>query len=217
MESIKSHVMFDVDGTLIESYQHYEVCFLAAVKEVTGIDLHNNWNTYPFVTDKGILLTFIERQAPQFTLQQLEQQVKPIFINNLKQCISQYPVKEVAGAKAFLKNLLHSGEFQISFATDCWKEATLLSLQSAGFNVDNFTMTSSDDHYARTEIMRIAKERAGDVDDFQLTYFGDSESDMRASDALKMNLVIVGNKIHHYQSINDFQDIPHVLEFVLEH
>lgn len=216
MESIKSHVMFDVDGTLIESYEHYETCFLAAVKEVTGIDLHNNWNTYPFVTDKGILLTFIERQAQQFSLQQLEQQVKPIFIKKLKQCLSQYPVKEVAGAKEFIHNLHNSGEFNISLASNFWKEATLLALGSAGFDVSHLTMTSSDDHYARTEITRIAKERVGEVDDFQLTYFGDAESDMRASDALKMNLIIVGKKIHHYQSIDDFQDIPHVLEYVLE-
>ena len=39
------HVMFDVDGTLIQSYGFDETCFVAAVKEVTGVDLVSDWET----------------------------------------------------------------------------------------------------------------------------------------------------------------------------
>ena len=48
-------VMFDIDGTLIESYDIDEQCFLAAIDEVLGIQIDSRWERYPHVTDAGIL------------------------------------------------------------------------------------------------------------------------------------------------------------------
>ncbi|GAK86809.1 hypothetical protein JCM19238_4417 [Vibrio ponticus] len=51
------HVMLDVDGTLIQSYEFDEQCFIDAVYETTGLKILNDWHNYPNVTDRGILKT----------------------------------------------------------------------------------------------------------------------------------------------------------------
>ena len=70
-----AHVIFDVDNTLIMSHDFDEACFLLAVQETTGMVLLNNWDTYPHITNTGILQTFIERQAPHYCLADLVLQV----------------------------------------------------------------------------------------------------------------------------------------------
>ena len=47
--------MFDIDGTLIDSNEFDNDCYLAAVKEVVGIPLDTNWEKYQHLTDWGIL------------------------------------------------------------------------------------------------------------------------------------------------------------------
>lgn len=207
--------MFDIDGTLIQSFDFDEACYLAAVKEVTGLELVNNWETYPFVTDRGILQTFIERQAPHYLLNDLERLVKPIFIRNIKAHLDKHPAQEVVGAKDFVDHLLADDHYIVSIATGGWGETALLKLGSAGFDTDKLNITSSNDHHARTEIMKLAKKSTENFNDVNLTYFGDAEWDVRACTELGYNLVIVGNRIEYDQSIKDFRNVPKVLTFVL--
>ena len=48
-------MMFDIDGTLVESYEIDSQCFIDAVKEVTGLHVNPDWSKYQHVTDSGIL------------------------------------------------------------------------------------------------------------------------------------------------------------------
>ncbi len=216
---IMKHIMFDIDGTLVQSYEFDEACFLAAVKTVTGIDLINDWDNYPHITDRGILQTFIERQAPHEVLESLEKRVKAVFIGNVKEHLKQYPAKEVSGAKAFVKRLSDDETFAVSFATGGWGETAILKLESAGFDTDLLNIKSSNDHHSRTEIMTLAMlqvaDKHFDSQNHNFTYFGDAQWDIQACDQLGVNLVIVGNRVSHYQTIEDFSDMSKSLEFAL--
>ena len=75
--------MFDVDGTLIESCKVDNALYLSAVEHVTGKLLDDDWSKYPNATDRGILITFIERQAPWLNLNTLEFQVKSVYIQKI--------------------------------------------------------------------------------------------------------------------------------------
>ncbi|NAW65803.1 HAD family hydrolase [Photobacterium halotolerans] len=207
------HVMFDVDDTLIQSSQFDENCFVEAVKSVTGLDLYQSWSDYPHATDRGILRTFIEIQAPDEELADLERRVKAIFIQNIRERLRRRPALEVSGAKAFFHRLLADERFIVSLATGGWRETARMKLISAGFNIDDVSMASSDDHYSRARIMELARERAGDTD-LQLTYFGDAVWDVRACQELGVNLVIVGNKVSHCQSIHDYHSDAQALYYI---
>ncbi|QUJ68766.1 HAD hydrolase-like protein [Photobacterium sp. GJ3] len=208
------HVMFDVDDTLIRSSGFDAHCFMDAVKRVTGLDLNRGLDEYPHATDRGILRTFIQNQAPDEQLDCLEARVKSVFIQNIRLYLEQHPVQEVRGAKAFLHCLLADERFVVSVATGGWGETALLKLQAAGFQTDQLLMASSNDHYVRTQIMMKAREIAGDVNDLPLTYFGDAAWDRQACQDLGVNLVIVGDKVSHHQQVRDFLDVDRLLRFI---
>lgn len=203
--------MFDVDGTLVQSYDFDEQCFIASVQEVTGLKIASDWQSYPYVTDRGILMTFIERQASNYTIEKLENLVKPVFIDKIRAHLISNPAKAVEGAIEFLELLKSKSSIALSIATGGWADTALEKLKSAGFDLERVPLASSNDHYSRIEIMKLAKSRA-DCDSMgSLTYFGDAEWDLRACEELDANLVIVGNRVSHMQQINDFTDVNKTL------
>jgi len=208
-----THIIFDVDNTLVKSYDFDEACFLLAVQEVTGMVLLNNWDTYPNITDTGILQTFIERQAPHFCLSELESLVKKVFIKNIKENLNLSSVKEVLGAKAFFHSLSNNKRYKVSIATGGWGETAKLKLYSAGFDIRNVNIASSNDHYSRAEIIKIASGNQHQNDD--ITYFGDADWDVKACRSLGINLVIVGDRIDYFQSIKDFQNSQKALNYII--
>ncbi|WP_073581037.1 HAD family hydrolase [Vibrio quintilis] len=209
-----NHVMLDIDGTLIQSYEFDEKCFLDAVSETTGIELVSDWETYPHVTDRGILQTFIQRQAPQYSLEELERLVKPVFIRHIEQALHNEPAREVPGAADFVSFLLQSEQHIVSVATGGWGETARLKLESAGFDTDSLIIASSNDHYSRTEIMAVARTKADATLQLPVTYFGDASWDIKACQALGVNLVIVGDRVSHHQQVDDFSQLSSVLSFL---
>ncbi|MGF1764752.1 HAD family hydrolase [Aliivibrio kagoshimensis] len=211
---MKHHVMLDIDGTLLQSYEMDEECFVEAVREATGLEISTDWGGYPFVTDRGILKTFIEQQGLKYSLTELENIVKPIFIRNVQQSVKASPAEEVLGAKKFLSHLLDSDKYVVSIATGGWGETARIKLKSAGFETEKLDIMSSNDHYSRIKIMELAKSAINQIGDYPVTYFGDAEWDLRACEELAVNVVIVGNRVNHYQRIQDFSCLDSALSFV---
>ncbi len=211
---MKHHVMLDIDGTLLQSYEMDEQCFVDAVREATGLEISTDWGSYPFVTDRGILKTFIERQGLKYSLAQLENIVKPIFIRNVQQSVKVSPAQEVIGAKNFVSYLLDSDEYVVSIATGGWGETAKIKLESAGFETEKLAIMSSSDHYSRIKIMELAKSAINQIDNYPVTYFGDAEWDLKACKELEVNVVIVGDRVNHYQRIQDFSCLENALNFV---
>lgn len=209
-----NHVMLDIDGTLIQSYEFDEKCLVDAVYETTGLKLPSDWGSYPYVTDRGILKTFIERQAPHYSLKELEDIVKPVFIRNIQRTISSEPTKEVPGAKEFVSYLLNSEKHIVSVATGGWGETAKLKLESAGFKTEGLIIASSNDHYSRVKIMTVAQLQADSTQKLPITYFGDADWDVKACAELGVNLVIVGERVNHKQRIINFSALDQALSFV---
>ena len=203
--------MFDIDGTLVQSYQFDEDCFLDAVKAVTGLNVLKNWETYEHMSDRGILQTFIQRQAKHLTLEELEPQVKAIFIENIKAYVNHHPVKEVKGAIEFFNYSQARQDVIVSIATGGWRETALIKLESAGFAINNIVMASSNDHHSRIQIMQLAAKKATDQASLPDAYFGDAAWDVTACDELGVNAIIVGNRVEHPQQIKDFTNKQAIL------
>lgn len=211
---MKHHVMLDIDGTLLQSYEMDEQCFVDAVRETTGLEISTDWGSYPFVTDRGILKTFIEEQGLKYSLAELESIVKPVFIRNVQQSVKTSPAQEVSGAKKFVSYLLDSDEYVVSIATGGWGETAKIKLESAGFETEKLAIMSSNDHYSRIKIMKLAKSAINQIDNNPVTYFGDAEWDLEACKELAVNVVIVGDRVNHYQCIQDFNCLDTALGFV---
>lgn len=206
------HLMFDIDGTLTQSYEFDEACYLEAVYEVIGININNNWADYPYVTDRGILKTVIEDYGLPHSLLELEEIVKNVFVNKVKLSIANEPVKEIQGAKRFISYLNERKDCRVSFATGGWYETAKLKLESAGFNTDKLYIASSNDHFSRVEIMKKAREMVDSENRMPVTYFGDALWDVKACEELGFELIIVGNRVDHKQQILDFSYVDDVVK-----
>lgn len=196
--------MFDIDGTLIESYDFDSECFIEAVKEVTGYDIDTDWGRYKHVTDAGILREFFEENS--FDNEDIvTENIKSAFLEKIQGRLERQSISEISGASNFIEKLKTLDNVIISFATGGWYESAILKLQSAGIDISNIPIASSNDHYSRIEIMKIAEKRAAKGATLSFTYFGDGSWDLKACKELGVNFVLVGDRLEHNQSIIDFK------------
>lgn len=198
------HIMFDIDGTLIESYDFDSECLSEAVQEVTGYDIDTNWARYKHVTDAGILREFFEENSID-NKEIIAGKIKSAFIEKIQARIEKQSISEISGASKFIDKLKALDNVIISFATGGWYESAIIKLQSAGIDISNIPIASSNDHHSRIEIMKIAEKRAIKRSDLAFTYFGDGSWDLKACKELGVNFVLVGDKLEHNQSIMNFK------------
>jgi phosphoglycolate phosphatase-like HAD superfamily hydrolase len=199
-------VMFDIDGTLIESCDFDADCFFEAVKVVTGYELNTDWESYQNITDAGILDEFITRHKLDHQRELLHKKVKDQFVQLVSSHLAISPASEIDGAIDFLRQLQSRTDIEVAIATGGWEDTAKIKLQSAGFDVSGLAFASSSDAIQRTKVMQVSESRCSHQRFISKTYFGDGVWDRRASEALSYNFVLVGNKLHHSKQIDNFQN-----------
>lgn len=196
------HIMFDIDGTLIQSYELDSQCYVASVESVLGITPSTDWGSYKHTTDSGILREIISSLPSSVTFESVEKKVKQVFLSNLKSAIDKQPIIPIDGAITFFDELKNRKDFSVSIATGGWKESAILKLKSAGFELNDVVIASADDHHSRVEIMKQALGNLIEPED--VIYFGDGEWDKKACENLNFKFVLVGRRINHWPNIYDF-------------
>lgn len=207
------HIMFDIDGTLIQSYELDSQCFVASVKSVLGVTPSADWGSYKHTTDSGILREIISNLSLSVSFESIEEKVKQAFLSNLKAVINKQPIIPIDGAITFFDELKDMEGFSITIATGGWKESAILKLKSAGFDLNDVVMASADDHYSRAEIMKHALPVSIRPED--VVYFGDGEWDKKACEELGFQFVLVGNRFNHSPQIPNFCHKDETIEQVL--
>lgn len=184
-------IIFDIDGTLVDSMSVDTELYLSSIREVLGQVSIRKLSDYDHVTDSGILAQVLDDNGYSFDLE-VVRSVKSVFVNGLRRYIrtaGSFPI--IDGAVQFVERARKSEDRRIAIATGCWRESALLKLESAGFGIDGIPLVTGDDSPSRVKIMRSALKRIGD--DFRsVTYFGDAEWDQRACEELGWNFIAVG-------------------------
>lgn len=207
-------VMFDIDGTLVESYDFDSECFQAAIKDVIGVSVNPDWSLYQHVTDSGILSEIIEKFGLQNDRERIFSSVKKQFVDRIREHITSHNVSPIHGAFDFLSRLIERQDVAIAFATGGWTESARMKLDAAGINFPDIPLASASDHYSRTEIMKIAEMRLSQGSYDSKTYFGDGSWDQNASKILGYNFIGVGNRVHSTQSIRDYTEAEKVFRYI---
>ena len=205
--------MFDIDGTLLESYKLDSKCYIHAIKNVLGIDIDSDWAKYQHVTDSGILSEVIRLNGIS-NEQEIHDAVKSTFVKLLAQEIEKKPVKQISGASSFVSQLNSMSNVMVSFATGGWYESAVLKLSSAAIEFENIPLASSNDQISRVEIMKTAATRAYLRKPALCTYFGDASWDKEACQQLGFNFVLVGNKLEYKPSFQNFQPINELMSCI---
>lgn len=139
-------VMFDIDGTLVESYEFDSECFQAAVKDVLNITISDDWGRYRHVTDSGILKeVFDTEEVASSRRPQLVTAIKSRFITRIARHLEGHSCRALPGAAAFMAALNQCPDKVIAMATGGWRESALLKLQAAGLSPNGIAMATASD------------------------------------------------------------------------
>ncbi len=196
--------MFDIDGTLIESFDFDANCFKTAVQDVLDTTIDTNWGNYDHVTDSGILNQILDELNPSGDREFIIASIKKRFIEHVSDYLKKNDVSPIRGASDFLPHLMDRKNVKLAMATGGWFESALLKLKAAGLYKQGIPMASSSDHFSRMEIMKIAESRCGTSQYESKTYFGDAQWDLKASEALGYNFVLVGKRFKYKPSFQDY-------------
>lgn len=190
-------IVFDVDGTLLQSVGIDNGCFVAAVKEAWGLaEVSTDWASYSDATDQAIAGDLYRLQYGEEPGQQQFDHLRRVFERRLAELLAQESaaIDPTLGAAKLLAESRKSTTFRAAIATGSWHGALLKKAASAGLNLVNIPIATSDDAERRADIIRVAISRASEqytIREWQsITYVGDGVWDLRA--ALELNLQFVG-------------------------
>jgi GNAT superfamily N-acetyltransferase/phosphoglycolate phosphatase-like HAD superfamily hydrolase len=188
-------VVFDIDGTLLQSAAVDDALYREAVRRVLGeVTLRPTLHDYDFITDAGILSQILADNALQVERDTLHD-IKAHFVNALRRHIDNNgPFIEVPGASDLLRSLRESATHAAAIATGGWRESAELKLQSAGVDYSDFPLATANDHHERTGIMEIALSQLG-TEFESVTYYGDGSWDRDACAALDWRFIPVGSEL----------------------
>ena len=184
-------VIFDIDGTLLDSYGADGALYIAAVESVLGrVRIRESWGEYQHVTDSGILDAILQdnglRRDPGILTT-----IKSKFVENLRCHIEEYgPFPEIPGARDFVRSICRAADRKCAYATGSWSASAVIKLESAGFPVQGVSLSSADDSHERRVIMEHALRQIGDC--ATVTCYGDGTWDREAALSLGWRFVPVG-------------------------
>jgi len=206
-------VMFDIDGTLVDSAGFDTQLYVQAVKSVLGVEIDSDWNAYEHVSDSGIL-DEVMRDAGRGDRAAAAALVQERFVGLVRESLRRAPaaVREIAGAKRLVERLLEAPDVRVGVATGGWEPTAKLKLAHVGIEVARVGFASSTDALQRTSIMQLAAERAMRGAPFErATYFGDGAWDKRASAALGYDFIAVGRAVSHPVVYADLRETDEIL------
>lgn len=195
-----SHLaIFDVDRTLVNTAWAGGHGFVAAVREVLGLDeFSTDWFSYRYSSDNGITDELCRRHLGRgptdAEIAELQQRYM-VFLNGE---IDRDPdcVEEVGGAAALIAAIEAAPGRHAALATGGWRVAATRKLESAGVDTTRCAGGYADDAWGRSEIIATARQRAEQHYAMEFTtvcYVGDARWDVAAARRLGIPFLGVGS------------------------
>jgi phosphoglycolate phosphatase-like HAD superfamily hydrolase len=192
-------VMFDLDGTLVDSTKIDTDCYLQALVDIFGFDLDRidrDWGNYPHITDAGILSTLCSVELGRLPTKPEIDRYQSRFLELLYIATNDRPLLPIDGAIELIKYLQDRPDYAIAIATGAWQSTAKFKLDRSGFGELKIPIACSDDAPARVDIMQCAHDRS--LTHYQrsnftsVTYVGDGVWDSRASQQLDYHFIGIG-------------------------
>jgi len=155
--------IFDIDGTLTETDQVDETCFVQALADAHGITgISTNWAEYPHTTDSAITSHVFQERLNRVPEENELLKFKSRFVSLLEDNCLKNPAlfAEILGASYMLRRLNQELEWRVAIASGSWRVSAELKLKVAGIKEDDFPAAFADDGHSREEILKSAVLKA---------------------------------------------------------
>jgi len=192
-------IMFDLDGTLADTMQADEECFVGALLDVFGFEnVSTDWSAYRHATDSGVLLELFEQRLNRGPQPDEIEQFQSRFVTLLNEAFENSTrFAPIPGTELLLKELANRKHFGTALTTGGWKISAQWKLQKAGLDFPFGASAYADDDCSREGIMSVALERAleqyGQTQFDAIVYVGDAVWDIRASKNLRYHFIGIGH------------------------
>ena len=187
-------VIFDIDGTLVESFHFDGIIYASAVKDVLGeIIIKDSWNQYKNATYTGILRQIMDENkiCEEGQIGKVRKKFGELVRRHLENSDECRPRK---GAISLIDKLLSDQRYKVGFATGGWRHTAEMKLQQVGFDLNNIVLFSSDDSDERAKIMEKCLFALG-IRFNRIVYIGDAEWDLQAAETLGWHFIGVGARL----------------------
>jgi len=190
--------IFDLDGTLVQSYELDAECFVAAFHDALGIaEVDTDWARYDHVTDPGIAAQIIrERRGREPSAGELARLQSAFCLRLAEAAGRDGAYAALPGAAGLLAALRARPDWAMALATGGWRAAARLKIGRSGLDLDDVPAAFGEDGPSRQSIVAaaIARGRAhAGVDDFaRRVCIGDGVWDVRTATSLGLPCIGVG-------------------------
>ncbi|MBG0810928.1 HAD family hydrolase [Methylosinus sp. H3A] len=187
-------VVFDIDGTLIQSMALDGECYGAALFEhFDATDISLDWTTYEHASDPGVVTELYARRIGRAPTAQELRDFQHRFVSRLEAAMSdREPLQETPGASRLLSALAADARFEVVIATGAWREPISMKLAAAGVDIGGFPFACGDDAIERARIFSLAVERAAGSFE-RIVLVGDGVWDIVTARALGFSFLGVGS------------------------
>lgn len=158
-------VIFDLDGTLLQTTGVDDACFIEAMDAALGIrGFETDWSRYAHATDTGLTHEIVRRHHGRAALEQEVRAVHDAFIALLSRQAAERPDRfaRVPGVEPMLARVraMRGAGWGFGLATGAWRASALTKLRAAGLALDDFAGAYADDDPSRRRIILTAAARA---------------------------------------------------------
>ena len=145
-------VLFDIDGTLIDSRTSEGDTYADAVREVLGLEgLSTDWTRYAVVTDAGILDQLAREGLGRPVTDDELAAVRALHVEGLRRCAERGEFRPLPGAREALAAA--SERWPTAIATGNFSPAARLKLDAAGIPWEG-PLSGADDASPRETILQ---------------------------------------------------------------
>lgn len=188
----KKTVLFDIDGTLLDTHGFGREAFIRGLAHVTGVRDELAYVSFAGNTDRNVLNQVMAHRK----LHLAEKDIRRIFdrvAEELRELLRENPSQEIAGARGFLEHLAAEGAL-LGLVTGNIRACAYLKLGSVGFDRYFRFGGFGDEHADRAMIARSAlgaAKRVGiEVEAGAICLVGDTPFDVAAG--LAVGIPVIG-------------------------
>ena len=189
------YVIFDIDGTLVNTKNVEDKCFMKAFEETFGLNIENQkWEDFKNVTDWGITEEIIISEKGRTPLKEEYELMIQNFTRELEyeKQNDKSQFAEVLGAKEFFNELRKMEDVELGIATGAWEKSANIKLGSIGIDMKNISFSNSDYYKSREAITKDVVEQIKlktKKEAERIIYFGDGEWDYKTCKNLGIEFI----------------------------
>ncbi len=202
-------LLFDLDGTLTQTFYADDQSYLKALSNQLSIDPnYPYWKECPHLTDEYVLHHFYQLRHGRKASSLERKRMQEDFLLELqtKQAVEPRFFLPIPGAIDFITRLLQTSN-TIGIATGGWKHIAEYKLEIAGFPND-IPLIGSDDHPTKKGFLfALYQEVCDNTPIGDCIYIGDSPYDYKAAKELGMQFIGLDFK---QRGIFDSMPVDHV-------